>query len=193
MTDAPPRILAECTSYLGMVAAMRARAAELGIAITSDNAAEISGLGADHLSKLLNPERSRKCFGLMSLGATLGLLGLRIQLVVDDTQTRRVVRRIVKRSDAHVRDKSVHFSIPVAKLAEMRNKGGKNSRKRMKKNAATRLARKGALARFPNGQAAKRVESARHAAMMRWSKPYRESIDQNGVEPAESSPLQAKR
>lgn len=193
MTDAPPRIMAECTSYLGMIAAMRARAAELGIAITSDNAADVSGLGADHLSKLFNPERSRKCFGIMSLGAVLGLLGLRIQLVVDDAQTRRVARRIVPRSDAHVRHKSVYFSIPVAKLAEMRKKGGQNSRKGMKKKDATRLARKAILARFPQGQAAKRVESARHAAMMRWSKPYRDALDQNGGEPAESSPLQAKR
>lgn len=175
------RVIAECTTYLGLVGAMRARVAELGVAISSDNAADISGLAGDHLVKLLNPEKSHKFFGLMSLGAVLGLLGVKLQLVEDEAQTRRVAKRIVKRSDSHVRDKVVHFGMSKKKLSEMGKIGGPNSRKGIPKKESRKLARKAALTRHCNGLAAKRSEAARHAALMRWSPTYRASIDQNAI------------
>jgi len=186
MTDS--RVIAECSDYLGLIAAMRARIAELGIGVQSDNAAEISGLAPGHLAKLLTPLKSGKHLTMMTLGPVLGLLALKIVLVEDLDALRKVNRRLEKRNGSYVRDNATHFAISKQKLREMGQKGGKIRKERMSANALRKSARHAALARHSNGIAAKRSESARHAALMRWSPSYRAAVEDGGRQVSSLAP-----
>lgn len=182
-----PLILATCDDYLGLVAALRARAAELGVGLGSDNAAEISGLPAAYLAKLMTPQQSGKRLGLVSLGPVLGLLGLKLQVVVDPDQTRRMAKRIERRNGTYVRDSVVHVQRRKSDFKEMGLKGGANSRKGMSPDKAKKLARKAAMIRH-HGVTAMQQRSlqAREASLSRWRK-YRDAQAERAT-PANSKP-----
>jgi hypothetical protein len=79
MTSA--RVIAEIRAYPEFTAALRAWIAELGTTYESVN--ELAGLQDGYLAKLIasTPIRS---FSRVSLGNTLGALGVKLLLVVDD-------------------------------------------------------------------------------------------------------------
>ena len=174
MTDG--KVLAICSDYLGFIAALRDRAADLGLAMGSENAAEISGLAGATLARLMTPKTSGKILSIESFGVVLGLLGVKMLVVEDGDQTRRMKTRIVKRNVGYVRDGTVHLSFPRKELREMQRKGGKNCRKSMSPKDATKLGRKAALIRHSGGPASIRSYNARCAAMARWAK-YRRELD----------------
>ena len=168
MTDG--KVLAICSDYLGFIAALRDRAADLGLAMGSENAAEISGLAGATLARLMTPKTSGKILSIESFGVVLGLLGVKVLVVEDEGQTRRMEPRIVKRNIGYVRDGSVHFSFSRKELKEMQRKGGANSRKGMSPKKASALGRKAALIRHSGGLASIRSYNARAAALARWAK-----------------------
>jgi hypothetical protein len=174
MTDR--RIIAECQDYLGFIAALRDRAADLGLAMGSENAAEISGLAGATLARLMTPKTSGKILSIESFGVLLGLLGVKVLVIEDVSQTRRMETRIVKRNIGYVRDGCVHNSIFRKDLKEMQRKGGANSRKRMRPSDAKKLAKRAAKRRHYGEAAAKRSFAARTAALARWAK-YRGKRD----------------
>jgi hypothetical protein len=189
MTDG--KVLAICSDYLGFIAALRDRAADLGLAMGSENAAEISGLAGATLARLMTPKTSGKILSIESFGVVLGLLGVKMLVVEDVAQTTRMKTRIVKRNIGYVRDGSVHFSFSRKELKEMQRKGGANSRKRMSPKEASALGRKAALIRHSGGPASIRSYNARAAAMARWAK-YRMEHDEHDHQPSRAPTADAK-
>jgi hypothetical protein len=84
--------LAVIRSYDDLVAVIRGRIVELQVSYeTVDN---VAGLADHHTSKLIC---GIKRYGLVSLGATLGALGMVLVAVEDTEQLARVRSRLVKR------------------------------------------------------------------------------------------------
>jgi len=95
LADALPRVLASVTDYAELLAALRKRAAQLGI--TRVEIDEIAGLSPGHSSKLLAAEPTKN-LGLKSLALLLGALAVRIALIEDEPMLRRISSRIHHRS-----------------------------------------------------------------------------------------------
>jgi hypothetical protein len=150
------RQLGEVTTlngYAGMIEIFRARFDELGI--TGETCDYLGGLAAGHTTKLLTKEHMKR-FGPVTLGAILGVLGIKLIAVVDEEQLQQISSRLTparfRRWDA--------------------NNGMRTRRKRARPTyyfsdpEHARLARlKGILLMSP----ARRRRSARHAAIMRWA------------------------
>lgn len=85
---------AEIRSYRDLLLGLRARKAELDISMITVNS--VAGLTPGHASKLLSLSHL-KGLGDTSLPLLLGALGLRLLLVEDKAQLRRVRGRLVKR------------------------------------------------------------------------------------------------
>jgi hypothetical protein len=68
-------------SYDGLVAVVRHRLAE--VASTCEAVSDLAGLTTTHVSKLVNPKRSR-ILGRISLTVLLQVLGLKLVAVVDE-------------------------------------------------------------------------------------------------------------
>jgi len=171
-------IFATFSDYQGFIAACRARAAELKIALGSENAADITSLPVGYLAKLLAPHRGKtpaqlRQVGLISLGPVLGLLGVRLAMIEDPTALRRFSARIKPRNEAyvrHTRGDTVHVEVDLATLRKNGADGGRKSRMSMSIAKSRKLARKAAHARYAGGKSAKRSEQARHAALCRWAR-----------------------
>ena len=69
------------TNYADLIAALRARADEIGATRLQIDAA--SGLPEGYAGKLFGPSKMR-CLGKISLGPVLGALGLKLVAVPDD-------------------------------------------------------------------------------------------------------------
>lgn len=96
-----PRHIATVSNYDELIAALRARADELGV--TRETLDAVSGMQTGYCSKLLAPVPIR-ALGPTSLGPMLGALGLAI-LVVEDAEalgkiSKRIERSTKKRSNA---------------------------------------------------------------------------------------------
>src|SRR5262249_30759103 len=89
MQDNAPTVIASTNSYLGLVAALRERCAELKM--TYETVEALAGLTRGHVDKLLRAEPT-KYFGPMSFDAILGALGCRITLIDDPEQRERMLR-----------------------------------------------------------------------------------------------------
>ncbi len=171
------RIIAECQDYLGFIAALRDRAADLGLAMGSENAAEISGLAGATLARLMTPKTSGKILSIESFGVVLGLLGVKILVVEDPAQTTRMKKRIVKRNAGYVRDSVWHLAIPKQTFKEIGQKGGKARQAAMTRKQRRKLAHLAAMARHHPSEQARRSYNARAAALARWAK-YRGERDE---------------
>jgi hypothetical protein len=89
-----PKLLATVRDYDELIAAIRARRDELEV--THETIGEVAGIASGHASKLLcDPPMKR--MGIISLGAVLGALGLKLIVVEDEEALARVRRRLVKR------------------------------------------------------------------------------------------------
>ncbi len=140
MTDG--KVLAICSDYLGFIAALRDRAADLGLAMGSENVAEISGLAGATLARLMTPKTSGKILSIESFGVVLGLLGVKMWVVEDVSQTRRMEPRIVKRNIGYVRDGFVHIAIPKSSFREIGKLGAKRGHEKRSPNQRKRLAKR---------------------------------------------------
>ena len=82
------RRLGEICDYDGLIAALRARMAELGV--TNETIGAIAGLAGGYVGKLLAPSQIKN-LGPLSLGLMLQSLGLKL-IVVEDTETTAKMR-----------------------------------------------------------------------------------------------------
>jgi len=143
--------VAEVVDYPGLIAAIRARIAELGVAVGGvgpGSAGEVAGLADGYLAKLVAPGKWSKRLGMASLGPTLGVLGLKIYLVADDRQTAKMARRLEKRSGSYVRSNVVHVEWSKQHLAEAGRKGAISGHAKRTPKQRQEHARKLAAARW---------------------------------------------
>jgi hypothetical protein len=104
MSDAAPQLPAQITDrvvgsfndYDGMIHAMRARAQERRIAITSPDVAEMANLPDFYIAKLLSVHPVRRV-GMISLGPILSVLGVRLLMVEDPKAMARYTDELPKR------------------------------------------------------------------------------------------------
>lgn len=147
MTDAP-RQIAEFVDYPGMLAAMRARAQARRIAVSSENAnCDVGGMPDKYLQKLLGPKPVRR-IGMLSLGPVLGVLGVKLVMIEDESAMRQFGGRLHQRNNNLVHDAGVHIVISPRFMRKIGKIGGTNSRKNMGKRKRRKLARKAASARW---------------------------------------------
>jgi hypothetical protein len=146
------RVVAQFNSYEGMLAAMVARAKEQRLVITSPEVAEISGLPAAYVAKLLSPKSPRR-IGSISMAPVLAILGCRLALIEDRDAMERYTSRVKKHDLKLMHGGSVHFAISRRELRKRQQNGGLNSRKYMSPREARALARKAANARWSKAAA----------------------------------------
>jgi hypothetical protein len=84
--------------YAGLIDAMRARAEELKIAVSSADFAAVSGLPSYYGNKLLAANPVRR-IGAISLGPLLGALGLRLVVQEDPLAVQRFTSRLPVRKE----------------------------------------------------------------------------------------------
>jgi hypothetical protein len=143
MTE-PNRVIAEIRGYQEFTAALRQWIAELNTSY--ETIGELSGLQDGYLAKLLTTTPIRS-FSRMSLGSTLGALGLKLLLVPDDAQLAAMRRRYVLKKhadDGMPRKKSHYLRGDSAFMRLLRHRG-----------VLTLSARR-------------RRQIAKHAAVIRW-------------------------
>lgn len=126
----PPKVLASIVDYPSMLFAMRARADERRIAISSDEAAHVSGLSDRRLTQILSLRTLRNLqsvrrIGISSLGPVLGLLGVRLLMVEDPEAIKKLGNRIKLRNPNLVHTGVVHHAQSIKFLKAIGKKGGK--------------------------------------------------------------------
>jgi len=150
------KVLATITDYPSFLHAMRARANERQIAISSDQAAHVAGLSDRRLTQILslrtlqNVQTVRR-IGFLSLAPVLGILGVKLQMVEDPDAVKKYGSRIPKRNGNLAHGGEITISI---------------SRKFLKT-----IGKKGGRARMHTMDAKRRSASARNAALARWREP----------------------
>jgi hypothetical protein len=98
--DAPLRVVAEFSSYEGMLDALRARVAELNV--NGERFDEYAGLPRGYLSKLVGARPVRR-IGMCSFEPLLRALGLKCCFIVDDAATQRLRDRVQPRNGSFAR------------------------------------------------------------------------------------------
>jgi hypothetical protein len=99
----PPAVIAEINyqnGYQALVDAMRARAQERKIAITSPHVAAMANL-PEFICKLLSVHPVRR-IGMISLGPLLGVLGMKLIAVPDESAVARYSGKLEKRNESCV-------------------------------------------------------------------------------------------
>jgi hypothetical protein len=135
--------------YAGLVAAFRARANELCVAIGGASAAQISGLPSSYLAKLLSPSpKPARRFGAISLGPVLGVLGIKLIVTTDEKAEKKFGSKLEKRQESSVHSSGVNIHFTRRFLREIGAKRGANSRRNMTRRQASALARKAIQARW---------------------------------------------
>lgn len=145
-----PRRIAVVNGYPGLVSAIRARKAELGM--SDRELEEIAGLAPGTTPKYLAPGAS-KTLGQVTLGRILRALGLELIVSENAEQTAKIAELYTRRNESQVRVKAMHSGHAQRNglrrfLREIGRIGGKNSRKRIGRRAARKLARRAARARW---------------------------------------------
>jgi hypothetical protein len=154
--DTLSSVLGEVTTlngYAGLIDIFRARFDELGI--TGECSDHLGGLASGHTTKLLTKGHMKR-FGPVTLGAILGVLGLKMVVTVDQEQLAQISGRLTPAKFRRWHDDADN-AMP--------------SRKRPRKSyyfsnpANARLARaKATLLMSPM----QRRRAAKHAALVRW-------------------------
>jgi hypothetical protein len=153
---AAPKVLASIVDYPSMLFAMRARAAERQIAISSDEAHNVAGLSDRRITQMLSLRTLRNIqsvrrVGIISLGPLLGVLGVKFLMVEDQAAVERFGKRLKVRNNNLCHGGVVHHAQSIKFLKTIGKKGGR--------------------ARMHTMDAKRRSASARNAALARWRKP----------------------
>lgn len=93
-------VLAEIKDYAELIGALRARAAQRKIALSSIEITQLAGLPDRYLTKVLAPPSGKKgqnfrALGHISMGPVLTVLGVKLHLVEDFEAMERLKGRIV--------------------------------------------------------------------------------------------------
>jgi len=171
-TQVTDKVVASFNDYDGMIHALRGRAQERRIAITSPHVAEVSGLPNYYIAKLLSVHPVRRV-GMISLGPLLAVLGVRLLMVEDPKAMAQYTDKFAKRVEHCAHDgAAIRFSFSRRFMRKIGLKGaqvrwakvrkmhtavriaGVNSRKNMTAAAASAIARKAAKVRWAKAKAA---------------------------------------
>ena len=146
--DERPRVIADVSSYEALLGALRQRVTELQI--NGERFDEYAGLPRGYLSKLVGANPIRR-LGAQSFQPVLAGLGLRLLVIVDNTATERLKKRLSPRNPSYVRGGVTHLALTTRFMQK--------------------IGRLGAQARVDNSTKAQRQEWARKAAIARWRGP----------------------
>jgi hypothetical protein len=105
--DERPRMLAEFTSYDEMLAAVRARVAELNI--NGERFDEYCGLPKGYLSKLIGVSPIRR-IGMTSMAPLFNALGIYCVMFEDPEATLRLQKRLAPRNESYARRVSLYVN-----------------------------------------------------------------------------------
>jgi hypothetical protein len=152
--------------YSGLLAALRLRAEDQKIVITSPDVAKVSGLADALVAKILSPKMPRR-LSFQSMHPVLSLLGVRLAMIEDPETMSRYTSRLKKRDENCVHSGTVHVLISRRELRKRQQKDGQNSRKYMSAAAARALARHAANSRWAVVKAKKAAQAAAKAARRR--------------------------
>jgi hypothetical protein len=158
--------LAVVSNYLALIAALRARIAELGISFSTLD--QVAGWTDGYASKVLAPEptpghKVKRCLGPMAFDSVLGALAVKLQLVPDAEQLRTIKRNryFVHRVQAPPLHASAKHDYVVQRktlemMRQMAPNGGRARAAKLTAPQRSKIARKAARARWhkPRGQAA---------------------------------------
>jgi hypothetical protein len=151
------RLVASFNTYDGMIDAMRERAQERRIALTSPEAAALANLPEYYIAKLLSVHPVRR-IGMISLGPLLSVLGVKLLMVEDPEMMARMDRLALQK-----------FGKPLKSRNESCVHNGAAITFRFSRRHMQIIGQKGLTVRW--GEAARnRVLRARHAAHARWDK-----------------------
>jgi hypothetical protein len=160
------RIIAEFDDYSGFLQAMRLRAQQTNIAITSPDMARVSGLPDAFIAKLLSPKAPRR-LGMLSMHSVLATLGVKLLMIENPVTTARYTSRLKRREERAIHAGTVYFAVSRNDMRSRQQKGGKNSRRYMTAAAASALARKAVQARWARVAAKRAAAKAAKAAKRR--------------------------
>jgi hypothetical protein len=173
--DTLPSVLGEVTTlngYAGLIDIFRARFDELGI--TGECSDHLGGLASGHTTKLLTKGHMKR-FGPVTLGAILGVLGVKMVITVDQEQLAQISGRLTpaKFRRWHAADKAMPTKRRPAKRRPAKTYYFGNP-------VNARLARaKATLLMSPM----QRRRAARHAALVRWRRRGDRPRRQRGANP----------
>jgi hypothetical protein len=111
-----------------LLAALRLRAEDQKIVITSPDVAKVSGLADALVAKILSPKMPRR-LSFQSMHPVLSLLGVRLAMIEDPETMSRYTSRLKKRDENCVHSGTVHVLISRRELRKRQRKDGQNSRK----------------------------------------------------------------
>jgi hypothetical protein len=157
--DAPPRVLAEFNTYIGLMAALRQRAQQRRPAVD-----DYSIAGQD-LARLLRPVPVKR-IRMESLGELLRLLNCKLVMVHDEEAVQKYGHRIGVRNEAFVHSGVITLTKTRQMFAEMGIKGNflRWSRVRAIRAAASRAAR----IQWDSVTPKQRAKWARRMNQIRW-------------------------
>jgi hypothetical protein len=133
-----PRIIGEFDAYPGLLAALRARIAELNVA--GERLDELAGLPRGYFQKLIGT-RPKKRLGMQSLGDVFGALAIKAVLVEDEAALARITSRLVKRKYV-VRSAVSHIEISHRFLRKIGAVGGRVRNAKLTPRQRSALGRK---------------------------------------------------
>jgi hypothetical protein len=142
-----PRIIGEFDAYPGLLAALRARIAELDVA--GERLDELAGLPRGYFQKLIGT-RPKKRLGMQSLGDVFGALAIKAVLVEDEAALARISSRLVRRKYV-VRTAASHVEISHRFLRKIGAMGGKARDAKLTPQQRRSLGRKLAAYRWHRG------------------------------------------
>jgi hypothetical protein len=142
-----PRVIGEFDAYPGMIAALRARIAELDV--SGELLDELAGLPKGYCQKLLGT-RPVKRIGALSLGDIFGALAVKAVLVEDTAALARISSRLTKRKYA-VQAAGLHLEISYRFLRKIASMGGKARQAKLTPRQRSALGRRLARARWAKG------------------------------------------
>jgi hypothetical protein len=174
------RVIASFNTYSGMVEAMRARAQERRIAITSSEVAALANLPEYYLAKLLSVHPVRRV-GMISFAPLCSVLGIKMLMVEDKEMIARMERLAIQkfghplqpRNEACVHNgAAIEFKFSRRHMQKIGKNGSKLrwARARMLAETASIIAPLGAAARHAALSPRRRSQIARKAARARWRK-----------------------
>ena len=166
--------IAEIADYPALIRALRERAQALHIAIGGASVAEVAGLPAAYLAKLLRPNSDRR-LGMISLGPVLGVMGVKLLMVECPDAMKAVKGRIEPAMMQRARVRTFTHSVSLPHLQRIGRLGGAACLAAVSTQKLVDRARLGGLARAAKLTPEQRKASARKAAKARHMKRTREA------------------
>jgi hypothetical protein len=154
-----PKVLAEITDYASFLHALRARANERQIAISSENTHDVAGLSDRRMTQLLSLRtlhniQSVRRIGITSMGPVFGVLGVKFIMVEDEEAIKRFGSRISRRNGNLAHGGAITHTFSTKFMQKIGKKGAQVRWKKQRKRDAVARAKSA---------------KARRAALIRWS------------------------